>query len=93
MSDKEILLVEAVSSDRDIAFALYDTLRSKQGSFVSIELKMVGDTVKIYAVTDCVSELQPGPRMSYDAKMREVQGIVVGFKAGWAAYEKLDKGR
>jgi hypothetical protein len=84
MAKDDILLIE--TKDRKLAFAVYDECRKTGGAYVGIEMKVMGDTNRVYIVPfHPVDDLQPGPRMSFDESVTKLKGVVQGFKAAWAA--------
>ena len=85
MAKENVWLME--TRDRDLAFAVYDELRTKhRGSWVDVELKVVGETMKLYAVPHMdEDQLQPGPLSQYRDTLAKWKSFVAGYETAWAA--------
>lgn len=83
MSEENVLLLE--TKDRELGFLAYDACCDQGGNYLSIEMKMVGDTLKVYVVPNYAThDLQEGPQAAYDYSVTKltslVKGIEIGFK-------------
>jgi hypothetical protein len=84
MSKQDTVLL--VTKDRKLGFLAYDTLRNEGSSWLSIEMKVMGDDIRIYAVPHLpIEELQPGPRSSFDYSLTRLQNIALGLETGFRA--------
>lgn len=84
MAAENVFLFE--TKNRPLGFLVYDECRKAGGSYLTIEMKVVGDTIKVYAVPFySLEDLQPGPRASYDESMSKLKGLVKGVEAGFKA--------
>lgn len=82
MAGESIWLME--TSDRALGFAVYDELRKSRGSYVEAEVRVDGDTIKVYAKPFYdVAELQPGPKASFNDTMVQWRAFVDGFTKAW----------
>ena len=84
MDKEDVLLLE--TKDRRFAFAVYDELRRRAWSYFTIEVKVAGQTCRVYAVpTYAPSELQPVPLQSFTRDMDTVRAMAEGMNLGWHA--------
>jgi hypothetical protein len=84
MDKESVLLFE--TKNRKLGFLVYDECRNTGGAYLDIEMKVLGDSIRVYAVPFyALGELQPLPRLSFQESMAKLKGLVKGVEAGFLA--------
>jgi hypothetical protein len=85
MAKEDVLLLE--TNDRMLGFLVYDECRSpSSGSCFDIELKTVGETIRVYIVPRfSYDELEARTRVLYDQCLKDLRNLARGIEVGWGA--------